>query len=70
MFCELQINLENAINLNNISGKGGEIYMGELSFLLGDLITTYKPCHISYPYKFLSVYLYFPNNSKDIKDHI
>ena len=44
--------------------------MEEISFLLGDLITTYKPCYISYPDTFLNVYLYFPNNSKDIKDHI
>ena len=44
--------------------------MGEISFLLGDLITTYKPCSISYTDTFLNVYLYFLNNSKDIKDHI
>ena len=44
--------------------------MGEISFLLGDLITTYKPCYIPYTDTFLNVYLYFLNNSKDIKDHI
>ena len=38
----------------------------------GDLKTPYEPCYVilSYPYKFMSGYLYFPNNFKDIKDHI
>ena len=25
---------------------------------------------LSYPFKFMSCYLYFPNHLKDIKDHI
>ena len=44
--------------------------MGGFGILLGDLITTYKPCYIIYPYKFMSGYLYFPNNLKDIKYRI
>ena len=39
---------------------------------MGDFITPQKPYHVilSYPYKFMSGYLYFPNNLKDIEDHI
>ena len=47
--------------------------MGRLGILLGDLITTQKPCYViilSCSYKFLNSYLYIPNNLKDEKDHI
>ena len=46
--------------------------MGGLSILWGDLIILQKPCYIilPFPYKFMSGYLYFPSNLKDIKDHI
>ena len=44
--------------------------MGGLEILLGDLIITYKHVMLSYPCKFRSGYLYFPNNLKDVKDHI
>ena len=44
--------------------------MRGLGILLGDLITTQKPYILSYSYEFMSGYLYFPNNLKDIKDHI
>ena len=50
--------------------EGGEPYMVDLAFYWG----TWKPLRnhviLSYPYKFMSGYLYFPNNLKDIKDHI
>ena len=37
---------------------------------MGRLITPQEPCYISYPYKFMNSYCYFPNNLKDITDHI
>ena len=43
---------------------------GGLDILFGDLITTQKKIILSYPFKFMSGHLYFPNNLKDIKDHI
>ena len=44
--------------------------MGGLDILLGDLIPLIHHVILSYSYKFMSGYLYFPNNLKDIKDHI
>ena len=45
--------------------------MGILGILLEEFIITQKPHYIILPlYKFMSDYLYFPNNLKDIKDHI
>ena len=44
--------------------------MGGLGILLGDLIPLIHHVILSYSYKFMSGYLYFPNNLKDIKDHI
>ena len=50
--------------------EGGEPYMVDLAFYWG----TWKPLRnhviLSYPYKFMSGYLYFHNSLKDIKDHI
>ena len=46
----------------NISGKGVKPYMANLAFHWGDHVI------LSYSYKFMSDYLYFPNNLKDIKD--
>ena len=43
--------------------------MGGLGILLGDLITIRNHVILSYPYKLMSGYLYFPNNLKDRKDH-
>ena len=43
--------------------------MGGLGILLGDLIPLIHHVILSYSYKFMSGYLYFPNNLKDIKDH-
>ena len=51
----------------NISEKGRRTLYGGLGILWGDLITLQKPCYIN---KFMSGYLYFPNNLKDIEDHI
>ena len=44
--------------------------MGVTGILLGDFINPQKPYHVilSYTYKFMSGYLYFPNNLKDVKD--
>ena len=46
----------------NISGKGVKPYMANLAFHWGDHVI------LSYSYKFMRDYLYFPNNLKDIKD--
>ena len=50
--------------------EGGEPYMVDLAFYWG----TWKPLRnhviLSYPYKFMSGYLYFPKNLKDIEDYI
>ena len=43
--------------------------MGGLDILLRDLIPLIHHVILSYSYKFMSGYLYFPNNLKDIKDH-
>ena len=46
--------------------------MGVTGILLGDFINPQKPYHVilSYTYKLMSGYLYFPNNLKDIENHI
>ena len=74
VFCDFQINLGNTASLkNSLEGEGGrdiqyfqeggEFYMGTWQTLRNHVI-------LSYPGKFMSGYLYFPKNLKDIKDHI
>ena len=43
---------------------------GGIWLLWGDLITPQKPCYIILPLQVMSGYLYFPNNLKDIEDHM
>ena len=43
--------------------------MGRLAILLGDLIPLIHHVILSYSYRFMSGYLYFPNNLRDIKDN-
>ena len=79
MFCDYQINLGNTVKqqpLRRTYSKflgSGENLGGTWHFMGGldnPLETMLYYLTLINPYKFMTGYLYFPNNLKDIKDHI
>ena len=76
MFRDYQFGLGNTVSLTGafkgeifkILARGEEHYMGDLAFY-GGLDNPLNHIVLSYPYKFMSGYLYFPKR-KNIKDHI
>ena len=78
VFCDCQVNLGNTADLNNclyggrysiFPGMGEKLIWGNLAFYGGTWYPLRNHVILSYPYKFMSCYLYFPSNLKDIEDY-